>query len=133
TVKSIGNQKHYQANPNSPVFTELSAIIQKTIGLADPIRAALEPMAHQITAAFIYGSVAKKTDTSSSDIDLMLISDEITYGELFSALEQTSSLLGRPINPTIFTPDEFKKRLAHEESFLTRVMGQSKIWLIGED
>ncbi|MBP6018953.1 MAG: nucleotidyltransferase domain-containing protein [Burkholderiaceae bacterium] len=131
TVKAIGNQKHYQANPDSPIFSELCAIIQKTTGLADPLRQALEPMAAQIIAAFVYGSVAKKTDTASSDIDLMLISDEISYGELFSALEDASAQLGRPVNPTILTLEEFKKRLANQESFLTRVMKQPKVWIIG--
>ncbi len=132
TVKSVGNQKHYQANPESPIFAELCSIIQKTSGLAEPIRQALAFMSSKITAAFVYGSVAKKTDTASSDIDLMLISDEISYGELFSALEEASIKLGRPVNPTILTREEFGKRLANQESFLTRVMEQPKIWLIGE-
>jgi len=131
TVKAVGNQKHYQANPDSPIFNELCAIVQKTTGLADPLREALELLAPQIIAAFVYGSVAKKTDTASSDIDLMLFSDEISYGELFSALETVSSQLGRPVNPTILTREEFKKRLANQDSFLTRVMGQPKIWIIG--
>jgi len=131
TVKAVGNQKHYQANPDSPIFNELCAIVQKTTGLADPLREALELLAPQIIAAFVYGSVAKKTDTASSDIDLMLFSDEISYGELFSALETVSSQLGRPVNPTILTREEFKKRLANQDSFLTRVMEQPKIWIIG--
>lgn len=130
TVKSVGNQKHYQANPESPIFAELCSIIQKTSGLAEPIRQALVPLSSRITAAFVYGSVAKKTDTANSDIDLMLISDEIDYGELFSVLEEVSVTLGRPINPTILTREEFGKRLANRESFLTRVMEQPKIWII---
>ncbi len=132
TVKSVGNQKHYQANPDSPIFSELCAIVQKTTGLAEPLREALTPLTSQITAAFVYGSVAKKTDTASSDIDLMLISDEISYGELFSVLEDASTKLGRPVNPTILTREEFDKRLVNQESFLTRVMEQPKIWIIGE-
>ena len=132
TVKSVGNQKHYQANPESPIFTELCAIIRKTTGLADPLRTALAPLSSQIAAAFVYGSVAKQTDTAGSDIDLMLISDELDYGELFSALEDASATLGRPVNPTILTQKEFDKRFANQESFLTRVMEQPKIWLIGE-
>lgn len=131
TVKAVGNQKHYQANPNSPIFTELCSIVQKTIGLADPLRKALEPLASQIIAAFVYGSVAKKTDTAGSDIDLMLLSDEISYGELFSTLENAGNQLGRPVNPTILTLDEFQQRLTNHESFLTRVMEQPKIWIIG--
>lgn len=133
TVKAVGNQKHYQANSTSPIFNELRSIIQKTVGLADPLRAALEPLANQITAAFVYGSVAKKTDTASSDIDLMVLSDEISYGQLFSALEEVTLTLGRPINPTILSKSEFQKRIANHESFLTRVMEQPKVWILGED
>lgn len=132
TVKLIGNQKHYQANLESPIFTELHSIILKTIGLAGPLQDALAHLSSQVTAAFVYGSVAKNTDTASSDIDLMLISDDIGYGELFSALEEASAMLGRPVNPTILTQKEFRKRLASQESFLTRVLEQPKIWIIGE-
>lgn len=132
TVKSVGNQKHYQANAESPIFAELCSIIQKTTGLAEPLRRALAPLTSKITAAFVYGSVAKKTDTASSDIDLMLISEELGYGDLFSALEDASVKLGRQVNPTILTREEFGKRLANQESFLTRVMGQPKIWVVGE-
>lgn len=132
TVQLIGNQKHYQANPKSPIFTELRSIILKTTGLAGPLQNALAPLSSQIIAAFVYGSVAKNTDTASSDIDLMLISDDIGYGELFSALEEVSATLGRPVNPTILTQEEFRKRLENQESFLTRVLEQPKIWIIGE-
>lgn len=132
TIKPVGNQKHYRANPESPIFSELCSIIQKTVGLADPLQKALQPLASEIIAAFVYGSVAKKTDTASSDIDLMLVSNEIGYSKLFSALEDASITLGRPVNPTILTQEEFGKRLASQESFLTRVMEQPKIWIIGE-
>jgi predicted nucleotidyltransferase len=133
TVKAVGNQKHYQANPQSPIFNELRAIIQKTVGLADPLRKALQAMSAQITAAFVYGSIAKKTDTASSDIDLMVISDKLSYGELFTALEEASGALGRPVNPTILSRDEFQQRIAQKESFLNRVMAQPKIWIVGKD
>src|SRR5690606_26527947 len=133
TVTAVGNQKHYQANAESPIFNELRSIIQKTVGLAEPLRTALQPISAQITAAFVYGSVAKKTDTASSDIDLMVISDDISYSELFTALEAASATLGRPVNPTILSQIEFQKRLANQESFLTRVMEQSKIWILGKD
>lgn len=131
-VKAIGNQKHYQANPDSPIFNEICAIVRKTSGIAEPIHQALQPIAAQITAAFVYGSVAKKTDTASSDIDLMLISDEISYSDLFLALEDASAQLGRPVNPTILTNEELKNRLTKQEAFLTRVMAQPKIWILGE-
>ena len=133
TVKTVGKQKHYQANARSPIFNELRAIIQKTVGVADPIRTALEPIASHIAAAFVYGSIAKKTDTASSDIDLMVLSDEVSYGELFTALEEASATLGRPINPTILSQDEFHKRITKQESFLTRVLEQPKIWILGEE
>jgi predicted nucleotidyltransferase len=133
SMKQVGNQKHYQANANSPIFTELRGIIQKTVGLADPLRQALQAMSDQIIAAFVYGSVAKKTDTASSDIDLMVIADDLSYGALFTALEEAGVILGRPVNPTILSLDEFHNRITKQESFLTRVMEQPKLWILGEE
>ena len=131
TVRAVGNQKHYQANPESPIFEELRGIAEKTVGLAEPLREALAPLAAQIHAAFVYGSIAKRTDTSASDVDLMLLSDQVSYADVFATLEQASIRLGRKVNPTILTSKEFYKRVKDEESFLTRVLAQPKVWIIG--
>ena len=131
TVRSVGNQKHYQANTQSPIFTELCGIAQKTVGLAEPLRDALAPLVQQIIAAFVYGSIAKKSDTASSDIDLMLVSDDLSYADVFATLEVASSKLGRMVNPTIHTSKEFTKRVKAQESFLNRVLEQPKVWIVG--
>jgi predicted nucleotidyltransferase len=131
TVKPVGNQKHYQANPASPIYAELCGMVRKTVGLAEPLRAALAPLAAQIKAAFVYGSIAKKEDTASSDIDLMLVSDTLTFGDTILALQAATELLGREVNPNIFTPQDFAKRLKERGSFVSRVMEQPKVWLIG--
>ena len=79
SVEWIGNQKHYRANRNSPIFTELQSIILKTAGLAEPLRQSLVPYADRIKVAFVYGSVAKGSDTAQSDIDLMVVGDDLSY------------------------------------------------------
>ncbi|ALM85823.1 nucleotidyltransferase domain-containing protein [Bordetella sp. N] len=131
SIERIGNQMHYSANSESPIYSELCAIVAKTVGLAEPLRNALHSLKPQIAAAFVYGSVAKNADTASSDIDLMLISDDINYGDVFLLLEDVSGQLGRPVNPTILTRAEFSRRIAANDSFMTRVMAQPKTWIIG--
>ncbi len=131
TLKAVGNQKHYQANPASPVYAELCGLVRKTVGLAEPLRVALAPLAEQIKAAFVYGSIAKKEDTSSSDIDLMLVSDTLTFADVVLALQTVTELLGREVSPNIYTAQDFAKRLREGGSFVTRVMAQPKVWLIG--
>ncbi len=133
TTRTIGNQKHYQANAEAPIFEELKGIVQKTFGLAEPLRSALAPLASRLVAAFVYGSVAKNADTTASDIDLMVVSDELTYPDLFGALEVASAVIGRTVNPTIFTRKELAKRIKAKESFTTRVLAQPKIWIVGDD
>ncbi len=133
TVKPVGNQKHYQANPASPIYEELCGLVRKTVGLAEPLRAALAPLTTQIKAAFVYGSVAKKEDTASSDIDLMLVSDTLTFSDTILALQAATESLGREVNPNIFTLEDFAKRLKEGGSFVSRVMAQPKVWLIGEE
>src|SRR5260370_11317799 len=110
TVKRIGTQKHFQADPKSPLFAELCSIAQKTVGLAEPLREALAPLAKRIAAAFVYGSVAKRSDTAASGIDLMVVSDSLSYADLYAAMEQATARLGREVNPTVYSGQELATR-----------------------
>jgi predicted nucleotidyltransferase len=131
--RRIGHQKHYQANVESPLFEELRSIVFKTVGLAEPLRDALKPVSSAIRAAFVYGSVAKASDRSGSDIDLMVVSDSLTYGDVFGALERVSKSVGRKVNPTVYTAAEFEKRCRSGGAFVKRVLEQPKVWVIGSE
>jgi DNA-binding MarR family transcriptional regulator len=131
TTRRIGTQKHYQANPESPIFAELTGIARKTVGLAEPLREALTPFAAKISAAFVYGSIAKRSDTASSDIDLMIISEALAYSDVFMALASATHRLGRNVNPTLHTRAEWAKGLAAKNAFFVRVMAQPKVWVVG--
>ncbi len=133
TVRRQGNQKHYQANANAPIFTELRGLVLKTMGLTDLLRTALKPLAAQIDVAFVYGSVARQQDTAHSDVDVMIVSSSLGYGEVFGALDGASVSLGRKINPTLYTPADWARRMAQDSVFITRVLQQPKIWLIGSE
>lgn len=133
TVKRIGNQKHYQANASAPIFEELRGLVLKTSGLVDVLRSALAPLAAQIDAALVFGSVAKGSDTAKSDIDLLIVSETLAYAELFAALESASTRLKRTINPTLYSRVEIDKRIRDGNSFIKRVLAQPKLWVIGED
>lgn len=131
TVTSIGNQKHYQANAASPIFAELRGIVLKSIGLADVLRTALKDVADRIRIAFVFGSVAKGTDTAASDIDLMVVADELSYTDLFEGLATAEQMLGRKVNPTLYTPAALAEKIRAENNFVLRVLSQPKIFLIG--
>jgi len=131
TVTRIGNQRHYQANAAAAIFAPLRDIMLKTTGLADVLRAALVPVAADVSAAFVYGSVSKGEENATSDIDIMIVSDKLSYGDLFRFLEDAAKRLGRPINPTMYSKQELTKRIRARNSFVSRVLAQPKIWLIG--
>ncbi|EXF92049.1 transcriptional regulator [Pseudomonas fluorescens HK44] len=128
-----GNQTHYQANPDCPIYQELLGIVRKTFGIADPLRLALAPFAGQLTWAFVYGSVAKDQANASSDIDLMLIGEGLHYSDVMERLMPMEEQLGRPLNPTLYTPEDWAAKLAAGNSFVQRVAQQEKINLIGEN
>jgi predicted nucleotidyltransferase len=133
TVTKQGNQKHYQANAVAPVFSELRGLVLKTMGLSDTLKIALAPLLPHIELAFVYGSVAKQQDTAHSDIDVMIVSASLGYGEVFGALESAATTLGRKVNPTLYAPAEISKRIRLDNAFVTRVLQQPKIWLIGSE
>ena len=132
-VTRIGNQKHYQANPDSPVFEELCGLIRKTVGLREPIKTALEPFVDQINVAFIYGSIAKGSDTAKSDIDLMVFGDNMDYAGVYKALQSAEEVLHRPVNPNLTTLNEWKKKLAENNPFFVKVSSQPKLFIYGSE
>ena len=133
TLRRIGKQKHYQANSACPVFEELCALVRKTVAMVEPIRQALAPLTEGITLALIYGSVAKGTDTASSDIDLLVVAEHLTLEVLYSALAPVEASLDRKISPTLYTTTEFDSRRAAGNPFLIRVLEGEHLVLIGSE
>ena len=117
-----GTQKHYRSNPDTPIFKELCSIVKKTVGLRESVRMALEPLETRLSLALIYGSVAKQSDTAKSDIDLLVVSDDLTLEDLYTHLSGIEKQLGRQINPTLYTQREFAKRRKSGNPFLKRVL-----------
>jgi predicted nucleotidyltransferase len=133
TVTRIGNQKHYQANRSAPVFAELHGLIVKTIGLMEPLRQALAPRTGDISAAFVYGSVAKGTDTADSDIDVMVVSDSLAHHDLFEILRPVEEALARRVNPTVMSRREWRAKRNSAGSFAARVSDGPRLFVIGGD
>jgi len=131
SVQMHGNQKHYQANRKSPLYDEICSIVQKTVGLEEPLRAAVESLPGTVHLALIYGSVAKRSDTSASDVDLLIVTDSPTLEDVYAALSPAEQLLGRKVNPTVYTSEEFNRRRARGNSFLKRVLDGPMIILSG--
>ena len=132
-MEVIGKQKHYQANRNAPIFEELHGIVVKTFGLADLLRNALLPLSGDVSVAFVYGSVAKRTDTAQSDIDLFVVSDRLSYSDLMRALEPAEARLARKINPTLQSGADLDRKRAEGNNFLIRVLEQPKIFIVGSE
>jgi predicted nucleotidyltransferase len=124
--------RRFQASPESPVYEELVGLTRKTLGAEPMLREALLPLAPGLQAAWIYGSVAKQTDTAKSDIDVMLVGKDLLLSKVLRLLVPLEAQLGRKINPTCFTPAEFKRRRAQPDSFVNRVLAQTILPLIGD-
>lgn len=128
----VGNLRRFQVNPQSPVYCELVALTRKTLGIEPVLREALLPLAPNLKAAWIYGSVAKQSDTAQSDIDVMLIGENLLLGNILELLIPLEAQLGRKINPTCYSPADFERRRAEPDSFVSRVLAQPVLPLIGD-
>ena len=128
----VGNLRRFQANPGSPVFNELVVLTRKTLGAEPLLRDALQPLLPVLQGAWIFGSVAKKTDAAQSDIDVMLVGKNLSLAKVLELLLPVEEQLGRKINPTCYTPADFARRRAEPDSFVNRVLAQPVLPLIGE-
>lgn len=127
----VGRQRHYQANPDSPIFDELSGIIVKIAGIPDRLRADLQPLVDRMAFSILYGSIAKGTSKSHSDIDVLIVGDGIKLEELYSAFESTEKALKRKVHPTLYSVEEFKRRRRIKNPFLRKVLDGDTVLLTG--
>ncbi len=125
-----GRMVYYQANVDSPLFSDLRGLMLKTAGLVDVLVDTLKPLASKLRVAFVYGSIANGSEQSDSDIDLMVVGT-VSPMELVVPFRHAHELLGRAINPTVYTPAEFEKKQKAKDHFLTRVLDKPKLFVIG--
>ncbi|MCL4820290.1 MAG: nucleotidyltransferase domain-containing protein, partial [Vicinamibacteria bacterium] len=91
------------------------------------------PKAHDVVAAFVYGSIASRTDTAASDIDLLVISDVLRYEDVFGALQSAEARIGRTISPRVLTRQEWRRKLAQPGSFVARISQRPRLFVLGSD
>lgn len=132
-TRRIANLKQVRAYVGSPIFEELRLIVVKTFGVLEVLREALSPLASEIKLAFVYGSVAQGSDRASSDVDVMVISETLSYGQIMAALESAEKQLGRAVQITQYTPEEFVERKRKKHPFLSEVLRQPKLMVIGTE
>jgi predicted nucleotidyltransferase len=132
TRREQGRQVYYQANRQSPIFGDLYHLLAKTSGMGDVLRSALADVRDRISAAFVYGSMAKGTAGVDSDVDVLIVGD-IELRDLVTILAPVERVLLREVNPSVYPPAEFRARLANRSHFLTSVMREPKIFIIGDE
>lgn len=127
-----GNRVYYRANRSHPAFDDLRGLVLKTVGIGDALREQLGKLRGKVRIAFVYGSVARGDETASSDIDLMLVGD-LSGREVAAALAPVRKMLNREINPTIYSPREFRKRVNQHHPFVRAVVKEPKLFLLGDE
>lgn len=127
-----GNRVYYKVNPDCPIVEELQALLVKTAGIADVVGASLKKFSGEIEVAFIYGSIARARELSTSDVDLMIVGG-VRLSDLVPGLKKAEKTLGREVNPTIYSAGEFSKKLKGEDTFIRTVRNDRKIFLKGNE
>lgn len=131
TRSSAGNQVRYQADRQCPIYEELAGIFRKTAGLADVLREALEPFRERVRLAFVFGSVAQGKQRATSDVDVMVVG-AVPFVRVVEALAPAGERLRRDVNPVVMAPEAFRSKLKARERFVSRVVREPKIFLVGD-
>ena len=125
-----GNQVCYHADRQCPIFEDLAAIFRKTAGLADVLREALDPLAEKIDLAFVFGTVAQGKERQVSDVDVLVVG-AVSFPSVVEALNRTHEQLRRPVNPVVMTTAAFSRKHLSGDRFVTRIVREPKIFLVG--
>ena len=125
-----GTRAYYKAEIQSPVFRDLQQLFEKTAGLAPILEEILKPFGNKIQCAFIYGSVARSREHAKSDVDVMVIGSA-GLADLSPALRKAEERLGREVNVTAYSPEEFREKIKSRDHFLAAVLRGRKQFVKG--
>jgi len=128
-----GRQTYYSVSRECPVYLELHGLIRKTFGVAQVLKEALRSNTRQIRVAFVYGSIAEGSESASSDVDVMVVGDNLSFREVVTVLQDAQRELCREVNPTVYSVDEFSRKIARGQHFISTVLKGPKTFLIGDD
>jgi predicted nucleotidyltransferase len=128
----VGNQVHYRANRDSPVFGELAGLLRKTSGMATILTDALLPLAGKIQCALVFGSVARGEEAAHSDVDVLVLGDA-GFAEVIEAMHPAQDEIQREINPVVYRVDDFRAKLASNNTWAREVQEKPKLFLIGDE
>jgi predicted nucleotidyltransferase len=126
-----GNRVYFRPNPDCPFLPELQGLLVKTVGVVDVLREVLSRFTKRIDCAFVYGSVARAEELATSDVDVMIIG-QIGLADLTTALRRAEARLGRLVNPTLYTREEFATKLHAGHHFLKAVLDGEKLFVLGD-
>ena len=128
----VGNLVRYKAKTDCPIYEELRGILKKTVGVVDVLRNSLASLSDKVSIAFVYGSVASGTERRSSDIDVMVVGTA-SFEEVVRALHHSQMQLRREINPNVYGPAEFRKKIKEKDSFQSRILKEPKLFILGKE
>jgi predicted nucleotidyltransferase len=133
TLERVGNQKHYRANKQAPIFEDLRGLLEKTVNVTEPLKKSFERHASGIRSAFVFGSVAKGSDTANSDVDVLVIGDNLNYSDLYTAAQEAELTLKRPVHPLFMTPQDWLHHVSDEGSVMNKISQSPKLFFIGSE
>ena len=129
----IGNVRRFRPNKECIVYTELANLVKKTFGLVSVLNSALAPLQDVLNVAFVYGATAKEQENMDTNVELLLIGDNTSYGELLSRLPVAERILRRKINPNLYSVPDYKRRLREQQPFILQVLREQKIYVLGDE
>ncbi len=124
TVNRIGNQKHYQANRQSPIYSELRSIVLKTFGAIDQLRKAIAALPGKVRLALIYGPEVRSMDNDSPDIHLLIVSDDFEYAEVVGDFTELENRIGRTVHPLLLGQKEFDSLVKEKDKTILDILHQ---------
>lgn len=123
----------FGAKKAAPILEELCGLIEKKVNVTEPLKKSFEPHATGIRSAFVFGSVAKGSDTADSDVDIFVIGDELNYSDLYRAAQEAELTLKRPVRPLFMSSQDWRRHATDDGSVINKISQSPKLFFIGSE
>lgn len=126
-----GNRLYYSVRTSFSLYPELTNLVTKSTGVGKLVIKNRSKLGF-VKFAFISQKLARGLARTPEDVDLFLVG-KIIMPQVALVVKQMEKMLSTEINYSCMTEEEFAYRKSHKDPFITKVLLESRITLIGDE
>lgn len=126
------NRLYYRLRKDYPLYYEIMEVVIKTTGLGEALLKNRSKLG-RVKFALLSGRFVRRLERrNKNEVDVLVVGN-VVLPELAQLIKAEEIRIGKEINYTVMSEEEFNFRKSRRDPFITEILRSSKLMVIGDE